>query len=112
LLCFLKYRRQHLRKFDIGGDDFAHHGADQIIPCSWILDDEEVICIFNASGVDYRGGDVMVDGNLSNYKVAVIANTEEAADPKNYRGSYSFGTEVYVCWKDGEIGRASCRERV
>jgi len=97
----LRYGRQYLRPFSILDSPFEYHGAGEIIPWARVLDDEETLCIVNSSGSETRGGDVMVDAGLSNYKMTVVANTEQAADPQNYRGVYPVGAQVDVCWKDG-----------
>ena len=97
----LRYGRQYLREFDIGGSDFAHHGAGQIIPWSRILDDEEVLCVVNSNGEEYRGGDILVDSSLNGSHMTVIVNTAHIAEGNSYSGSHPIGSQVQVHTADG-----------
>ncbi|MCU0637529.1 MAG: hypothetical protein MUE87_02765 [Methanothrix sp.] len=76
---------------------------------SWrsrILDDEEVLCVFNSHGSKSRSSDVLVDAvlNRSDGKGAltvVFNSTQEAAKPKRYSGAYRKGSKQTVKRRNG-----------
>ncbi|HPT19141.1 MAG TPA: alpha-amylase family glycosyl hydrolase [Methanothrix sp.] len=128
----LRHGRQYLRQMSLpekGLDEFAFYGAGykagddtldgQIVAWSRILDDEEVVCLFNSHGSEPRSARVLVDTALSGGKggekgrekdgkknresrgekgsLAVVLNTaQEAAKPKRYTGNYRTGSKVEV----------------
>lgn len=117
----LRHGRQYLRQIalpDRGLSQFAFYGAGyrvgdeildgQIVAWSRILDDEELLCLFNSHGSEPRSASVLVDAILSGAMgearggMTVILNTaQEAAKPKRYNGNYRTGSRLEVKRADG-----------
>ncbi|MBS0424419.1 MAG: hypothetical protein JSR71_08350 [Proteobacteria bacterium] len=61
------------------GAPFEFGAAGEIIAWSRILDDEEALCVVNPHGYEIRGGNVIVDANLSppGSELTVVINTQQ-----------------------------------
>lgn len=104
----LRYGRQYQRPISNFGRPFSLPGPGELIAWSRILDDEEVLCVVNGHGTDARGGDVLVDANLSSTSAAgqpwganapflrVIGNSAQAFDGPTYAGSHPVGSDLPV----------------
>jgi glycosidase len=115
----LRHGRQYLRQLSLpeeGLDRFDFYGAGyeargarlegQIVAWSRILDDEEVLCLFNSHGSKSRSADVLVDAvlNRSDGKGAltvVFNSAQEEARPRRYSGDYPKGSKQTVKRRDG-----------
>lgn len=78
----LRYGRQYLRPIRNFGNPFTPCAPGELIAWSRILDDEEILCIVNGHGTQYRGGDIIVDLELNSAESSifrVIANTMQTA---------------------------------
>jgi hypothetical protein len=97
-LPVLRDGRQYLRPISFLGSPFGVYGPGEIVAWSRILDDEEALCIVNAHGMDERGANVLVDGDLNSpgCSLTVMLNTAQAADPQGYAGSHPVGSSVPV----------------
>jgi len=113
----LRHGRQYLRQMalpDRGLSLFAFYGAGfktgsevldgQIVAWSRILDDEEVLCVFNSHGGKLRSAQVLVDAGLAKRSpdgekasMTVVLNTaQEAARPRRYTGDTRIGSKLLV----------------
>ncbi len=115
----LRHGRQYLRQMalpDEGLERFDLYGAGyeaggkrlegQIVAWSRILDDEEVLCLFNSHGRQARSADVLVDCDLNRTDgkgalTVVFNSAQEAAKPKRYSGGYRKGSKQMVKRRDG-----------
>jgi hypothetical protein len=79
----LRHGRQYLRQISFLGRPFGFYGPGEIVAWSRILDDEEVVCVLNAHGVEPRGADVLVDASMNppGTEMTVIAVTGDGTDP-------------------------------
>jgi glycosidase len=78
----LRYGRQYLRAISFLGKPFSVYGPGELIAWSRILDDEELLCVLNANGLEDRGGYVSVDAAMNGKPSAsftVVLNTAEVA---------------------------------
>jgi glycosidase len=75
----LRQGRQYQRPISNFGAPFELGAAGEIIAWSRILDDEEALCIVNPHGYETRGGNVIVDANLSpsGSELTVVINTQQ-----------------------------------
>lgn len=110
----LRHGRQYLRQMALpegGLENFDFYGAGyeaggvrlegQIVAWSRILDDEEVLCLFNSHGREARSADVLVDAFLSRTDgkgglTVVFNSAQEAAKPRRYAGAYRKGSKQTV----------------
>jgi glycosidase len=95
----LRYGRQYLRPIRNFGNSFAQCPAGELIAWSRILDDEEILCVVNSNGVEFRGADVLVDLSLNpgpSSGFAVIANSAQAVQNSLYPVSHPVGSNVPV----------------
>jgi len=115
----LRHGRQYLRqmalaeegleKFDFYGAGYEAGGRrldGQIVAWSRILDDEEVLCLFNSHGSQNRSADVLVDAVLNRTNgmgsMTVVLNSAQAAiRPRRYSGAYRKGSKLMVKERDG-----------
>ena len=115
----LRHGRQYLRqmalaeegleKFDFYGAGYEAGGRrldGQIVAWSRILDDEEVLCLFNSHGSKSRSADVLVDCDLNRIDgkgdlTVVFNSAQEVAKPKRYSGAYRKGSKQMVKRRDG-----------
>ncbi len=115
----LRHGRQYLRQMALPDEkleDFDFYGAGyetrgggrldgQIVAWSRILDDEEILCLFNSHGCRSRSADVLVDGILNRTdgrgRMTVIFNSaREARRSKSRSGSYRKGSKLVVQRRD------------
>jgi glycosidase len=92
----LRYGRQYLRPIaEIASEQFNDAGAGQIVAWSRVLDDEEALCVVNASGLDERGARVLVDADLNppGSEMTVVLSTAQTA---GISGSHQVGETVQV----------------
>ena len=73
--------------------------------CFRILDDEEVLCLFNSHGGESRSADVLVDCDMNRIDgkgglTVVFNSAQEAAKPKRYSGAYRKGSKQTVKGRD------------
>ncbi len=93
-LPVLRHGRQYQRPISNFGQPFAMAGPGELIAWSRILDDEEALCIVNPHGTDSRGGDVLVDAELSGSGATMrVALQTDPARP--------IGPDVVVDSRDG-----------
>jgi len=116
----LRHGRQYLRQMalpEIGLTRFDFYGAGyevegrksldgQIVAWSRILDDEELLCLFNSHGRKPRSADVLVDAGLSCPKdradmTLVFNSAQQVMKPKRYAGAYRTGSKLPVKKADG-----------
>jgi glycosidase len=109
----LRYGRQYQREISNFGAPFALSNAGELIAWSRILDDEEILCVVNGHGTDFRGGDVLIDPALNDGNAAgdpwsgappfllVIANTAQTAAGAGYAGSHPIGSKLAVQSRGG-----------
>ena len=101
----LRYGRQYLRQINnpFLGPSFDFYGPGELVAWSRILDDEELLCVLNAHGVESRGANVVVDAGLNpaGGDLTVILNTAQAADPGRYNGPHPAGQVLPVKRMDG-----------
>lgn len=79
-----------IERFDFYGAGYEAGGKrleGQIVAWSRILDDEEVLCLFNSHGSENRGVDVLVDCDLNRTDrkgglTVVFNSAQEGAKPK------------------------------
>ena len=78
---------------------FDLYGPGEIVAWSRILDDEELLCVLNASGTEPRGADIVVDAALNSGgsgAMTVVLNSAQVVQVQDYSGSYPSGAEVGV----------------
>ncbi len=94
----LRYGRQYLRPTAFSGRPFGVYGPGEIVAWSRILDDEEIVCVLNAHGVESRQAGVLVDAGLNppGSSMTVVLNTAQAADPQGFAGSHPVGEKLAV----------------
>jgi glycosidase len=101
----LRYGRQYLRQISnpFLGPRFDFHGPGELLAWSRILDDEELLCVLNAHGVENRGAKVIVDAGLNpqGSELTVILNTAQAVDPEAYSGTHPVSQSIPVKRMDG-----------
>ncbi len=116
----LRHGRQYLRQIALpeeGLDRFDFYGAGymtakgaplegQIVAWSRILDDEEMLCLFNSHGGRSRSADVLVDGILSRSEgreeMTVVFNSAQLASrSRRQAGAYQKGSKLTVKRRDG-----------
>ena len=115
----MRHGRQYLRqmalaeegleKFDFYGAGYEAGGRrldGQIVAWSRILDDEEVLCLFNSHGSQNRSADVLVDAVLNRTNgmgsmTVVLNSAQEAIRPRRYSGAYRKGSKLMVKERDG-----------
>ncbi len=114
----LRHGRQYLRQMALpeeGLDGFDFYGAGymtakgaldgQIVAWSRILNDEEMLCLFNSHGSQSRSADVLVDGILnqsqSKEEMTVVFNSAQVASQYRRQGSYRKGSKLMVKRRDG-----------
>ena len=78
----------------------------QIVAWSRILDDEEMLCLFNSHGGQSRSADVLVDGILNQSggkgEMTVVFNSAQVASPsRRQAGTYHKGSKLMVKRRDG-----------
>ncbi len=97
----LRVGRQYQRQVRLPDTGFDFPGAGQIVAWSRVLDSIEALCLVNPHGEKPRGGDVVVDAEISSPGTAfeVIANTAQAAAGSSYSGSNPIGTTMTVIGK-------------
>jgi glycosidase len=123
----LRHGRQYLRQMALSEDgleNFDFYGAGyeaegvrlegQIVAWSRILDDEEVLCLFNSHGQKTRSADVLVDAvlNRSDGKgglTVVFNSAQEAKRPRRYTGGYRKGSKQTVK-KMGDMAYVEIRD--
>ena len=90
--------RQYQRPTSFLGYPLDFYAGGEILAWSRILDDEEVLCVLNPHGDEFRGADVLVDANLNpaTGSLTVVLNTAEAADPVVFSGTHAQGSTVAV----------------
>ena len=77
----------------------------QIVAWSRILDDEEMLCLFNSHGGKSRSADVLVDGILNQSdgkeEMTVVFNSAQLASrPRRQGGAYHKGSKLAVKRRD------------
>ena len=94
----LRVGRQYLRPTSLFGEPFRHRGAGELAAWSRILSDEEALCVVNAHGTQPRGGDVVVDADLSppGTEFTVVANSRDAAAGAVGGMSHAVGSRTLV----------------
>jgi len=95
----LRYGRQYLRPIRNFGQAFSLPRAGELISWSRILDEEELLCIVNGHGNEYRGADILVDPSLnadSPCFFKVIGNTAEIVSDGEYSGTHRIGEMLQV----------------
>jgi len=116
----LRHGRQYLRQIALpedGLDGFDFYGAGyvtargerlegQIVAWSRILDDEEMLCLYNSHGGKSRGADVLVDGILNQSEgkeeMTVVFNSAQLASrPRRQAKAYQKGSKLTVKRRDG-----------
>jgi glycosidase len=116
----LRHGRQYLRQMALpeeGIDGFDFYGAGyvtargerldgQIVAWSRILDDEEILCLFNSHGGQSRSADVLVDGILNQSEgrgeMTVVFNSAQMASrSRRQAGAYQKGSKLAVKRRDG-----------
>ena len=116
----LRHGRQYLRQMALpegGRDEFDFYGAGyvtaggesldgQIVAWSRILDDEEMLCLFNSHGRQSRSADVLVDGTLNQSEdkgeMTVVFNSAQVASrSRRQSGAYRKGSRLRVKRRDG-----------
>ena len=80
---------------ELGAENFRDAGAGELAAWSRILDDEEALCVVNASGREERGARVLVDSDLNppDGVMTVVLNTAQAA---GVNGSHQVGETLRV----------------
>jgi hypothetical protein len=76
----LRFGRQYLRPVSFLDKPFDIYSGGEIIAWSRILNDEEIVIVFNPHGSQIRGADILVDASLNpdGGSMTIVANTEEA----------------------------------
>ena len=99
----LRYGRQYLRQIAFLGRAFDFYGPGEIVAWSRILDDEELLCVLNAHGIEARGADIIVDAwlNPTGSAFTVLLNTAQAANPEDYQGGHPVGELCPVRRQEG-----------
>jgi len=101
---------EELKEFDFYGAGYETMGGarldGQIVAWSRILDDEEMLCLFNSHGCRSRSADVLVDGILNRTdgrgRMTVVFNSaREARSSKSGSGFYRKGSKLVVQKRDG-----------
>ncbi len=108
----LRHGRQYLRQislperqlpgFDFYGFGWMGQGGmldGQIVAWSRILDDEEVLCVFNSHGKEPRSANVLVDASLNppgTFLSLVLNTAQEIAKPRRYAGTHPVGSKSEV----------------
>lgn len=92
----LRFGRQYQRPISLFRGPFAMAGSGELVAWSRILDDEEALCVLNSHGTDPRGGDVLVDADLSpaGSELTVVYNSAESAGLSP--GSHPVGSRLTV----------------
>ena len=94
----LRHGRQYLRPISVFGEEFSARGPGEIVGWSRILDDEEALCVINTHGREQRGGDVLVDADLSppGASMTVVLNTAGSAAAGGSGSTHPVGSTVPV----------------
>ncbi len=94
----LRQGRQYQRPISNFGAPFELGAAGEIIAWSRILDDEEALCIVNPHGYEMRGGNVIVDANLSppGSALTVVVNTQQTVAESTSDITHPAGSSVRV----------------
>jgi glycosidase len=94
----LRAGRQYLRPLSFLGQPFGVYGPGEIVAWSRILDDEEVLCLFNANGNAERGADVLVDASLNppGATMTVVLNSTQAGGAGAFNGSHPVGSRLPI----------------
>jgi glycosidase len=102
----LRTGRQYQRQIRLPHTWFEFPVAGEIIAWSRVLDTIEALCVANPNATAPRGGDIVVDAEISppEAEFEVIANTEHAAQGDAYTGMYPVGKILTV------VGRSQQNE--
>ena len=94
----LRQGRQYLRPIAFLNYPLGVYGNGEIIAWSRILDDEEVLCVLNPHGNQYRGADVLIDANLNpaDSQLTVVFNSAQSARPEAFSGTHPTDSTVAV----------------
>ncbi|MEA3224498.1 MAG: alpha-amylase, partial [Planctomycetota bacterium] len=95
----LRSGRQYLRCTSFLNKPFDIYGSGEIIAWSRILDDEELLCVLNTNGTEYRGADVIVDASLNSDEgsvMTVVFNTAQMAAGTEFAGAHPAGSTALV----------------
>ncbi|NIJ54392.1 alpha-amylase family glycosyl hydrolase [Dyadobacter arcticus] len=94
----LRLGRQYPRQIQLPGTGFEFPAPGEIVAWSRILYNQEALCIVNPNGVNERGGNVVIAGELSptGVEYVVIGNTAQAATGPGYTGTHSIGSKLTV----------------
>jgi|WetSurMetagenome_2_1015567.scaffolds.fasta_scaffold25000_3 hypothetical protein len=104
----IAFTEEGLELFDFCGAGYDAAGrrlGGQIVAWSCVLDDEEVLCLFNSHGGKSRSADVLVDAvlNRTDSKGAlnvVFNSTQETKRPGRYAGADCRGSKQTVKRRD------------
>jgi hypothetical protein len=95
----LRCGRQYLRRISFLNKPFDLYGPGEIVAWSRILDDEELLCVLNANGIEPRGADIVVDADLNLDTVdamKVVHNSAQVVTELGFTGSHPVGSMVKV----------------
>jgi hypothetical protein len=95
----LPYGRQYQRPISFLGHPFDDdYDPDEVIAWSRILNDEEVLCVLNSYGTQFRGADIVLDADLNPQErsLQVILNTAHTAHSSMIYSFYSVGTKIPI----------------
>ncbi len=100
----LRVGRQYQREIRLPHTDFVLPAAGEIIAWSRLLDTVEGLCVVNPHALENRGGDIVVDADISppGTVFEVVANTAHTAAGNTYSGTHAIGTTVTVGPKPDE----------
>ncbi len=94
----LRAGRQYPRPVSFLGRPFDFYGPGEIVAWSRILDDEEVLCLFNSHGEAARGAGVLVDASLNppGSEMTVLLNSAEDGGAQGAGVLYPAGVRLAV----------------
>jgi len=87
-------------------------GPGELIAWSRLLDRREMLCVINGHGSQQRGGDVLIDSDLSppNRHLQVLVNTAHVAQGSGYQGAHLSGSTLPVLRRDDGTAYVEIRD--